>query len=232
MSGVRKIPSLVELCVYKVIDNLRFLGDVGETDIHLLERILPHCTVEQLMHVEKSSEGRDLSPVTDQLWKKFYERQFGRESTNTVIQRMQQKRVAFKWIQLYEAKMKDIEKNESKAADRIKQSYLKENARKQSRQIQICSKVPPSSNKRSFGGSGYGLNVANTKNNLLKKAKIELLQSQEMKNIKAWKRNAVQKGPDVPSTKKPMFSGRESASTSKTATTHVVRRHNSYLDFN
>lgn len=58
MYRVRKIPSLVDLCVNKAIDNLRFLGDVGETDIHLLERILPHCTVEQLMHVEKSSEVR------------------------------------------------------------------------------------------------------------------------------------------------------------------------------
>lgn len=58
MYRVRKIPSLVDLCVNKAIDNLRFLGDVGETDIHLLDRILPHCTVDQLMHVEKSSEVR------------------------------------------------------------------------------------------------------------------------------------------------------------------------------
>lgn len=58
MYPVRKVPSLVDLCVYKAIDNLRFLGDVGETDLHLLERILPHCTVDQLMHVEKSSEVR------------------------------------------------------------------------------------------------------------------------------------------------------------------------------
>lgn len=225
MYRVRKIPSLVDLCVNKAIDNLRFLGDVGETDIHLLDRILPHCTVDQLMHVEKSSEGRDLTPITDKLWKKFYERQFGKESTTTVIERMRQKRVAFRWIQLYEAKMKDIEKNESKAADRIKQSYQKENARKQSRQIQICSKVPPSSNKRSFGGTGYGYNVANTKNKILKKAKIEVLQSQEMKNIKAWRRNAVQKSSDISSTKQSMFSGRESASTSKnTTSSHMARR--------
>uniref|UniRef100_A0A0A0KF63 Uncharacterized protein n=1 Tax=Cucumis sativus TaxID=3659 RepID=A0A0A0KF63_CUCSA len=95
---------------------------------------------------------------------------------------------------------------------------------KQSRQIQICSKVPPSSNKRSFGGSGYGYNVANTKNKILKKAKIEVLQSQEMKNIKAWRRNAVQKSSDISSTKKPMFSGRESASTSKNTSTHMAKR--------
>lgn len=58
MFRARKIPSLVDLCVNTAIDNLRFLGDVGETDIHLLERILPHCTLDQLMHVEKSSKVR------------------------------------------------------------------------------------------------------------------------------------------------------------------------------
>lgn len=47
-------------------------------------------------------QGRDLTPITDKLWKKFYERQFGKESTTTVIERMRQKRVAFRWIQLYE----------------------------------------------------------------------------------------------------------------------------------
>lgn len=39
-------------------------------------------------------------------------------------------RIAIKNEAIYfQAKMKDIEKNESKAADRIKQSYQKENAR-------------------------------------------------------------------------------------------------------
>lgn len=55
---VRKLPSLVDLCVEKVIDNLRYLGNVGSVDHHLLERILPHCTLEQLMHVEKASVVR------------------------------------------------------------------------------------------------------------------------------------------------------------------------------
>lgn len=53
---IRKIPSLVDLCVQKAVDNVRYLGDVGETDFHLLERFLPHCTVEQLMHIEDSTE--------------------------------------------------------------------------------------------------------------------------------------------------------------------------------
>lgn len=55
----KKVPSLVDLCVQKIIDNVRYLGNVGETDAHLLDRILPHCTLDQLMHVEKSTEVRN-----------------------------------------------------------------------------------------------------------------------------------------------------------------------------
>lgn len=54
----RKKLSLVDLCVQKAIDNVRYLGNVGPVDHHLLERILPHCTLDQLMHVEKASEVR------------------------------------------------------------------------------------------------------------------------------------------------------------------------------
>ena len=54
----RKAPSLLDLCVYTAIDNVRYLGDVGETDLDLLGRILPHCTVDQLEHIEKSTEVR------------------------------------------------------------------------------------------------------------------------------------------------------------------------------
>lgn len=53
------IPSLVDLCVQTAIDNVRYLGDVGETDSHLLERILPHCSLEQLIHVENSTQVRN-----------------------------------------------------------------------------------------------------------------------------------------------------------------------------
>ena len=53
---IRRVPTLVDLCVQKAIDNVRYLGDVGETDQHLLERFLPHCTVEQLMHIEDATE--------------------------------------------------------------------------------------------------------------------------------------------------------------------------------
>ncbi|XAR50817.1 hypothetical protein NMG60_11005263 [Bertholletia excelsa] len=215
----RTIPSLVDLCVQTAIDNIRYLGDVGETDLHLLERILPHCTVEQLMHVENSTEGRDLSPVTDKLWKKFYESQFGAKSVNLVIERMKQKRVSFKWKQLYEAKMKDFEEAQQKSFDRIRELYKKENARKQSKQVQFCTKVPPSSNKRSFFGGGPSGNLGNTKSNIMKKAKLQFLNSQEMTNLAVMKKSSLQRSQESASSfSRPAgFLGRDSASTAKHA---------------
>jgi elongin-A len=47
-------------------------------------------------------QGTDLSPVTDKLWKKFFEKQFGIDRTNEVIEIMSEKRVSFRWLQLYE----------------------------------------------------------------------------------------------------------------------------------
>ncbi|KAG6752944.1 hypothetical protein POTOM_042985 [Populus tomentosa] len=222
----RKVPSLVDLCVSLAVENVKYLGDVGETDLHLLDRILPHCTLDQLMHIEKSTVGRDLSSVTDKLWKTFYEKQFGERSTDLVIQRMRQKKVSFRWLQLYEAKLKEIAEAENKLAARIRQLYKKEDdrhsgppslcsnlkapnipssllkvtladadtSRKQSRQVRLCSKVPPSSNKRSFcGGSGPGYNLSNGKSNLMKKAKMDFLKSREVQNIAAMKKNALQR---------------------------------------
>ncbi|XP_024928926.3 elongin-A [Ziziphus jujuba] len=222
----QKAPSLVDLCVRTAIDNIRYLGDVGETDIYLLDKILPHCTLDQLMHVEKCSEGRDLSPITDKLWKKFYEKDFGVESTNLVVKRMNTKGVFFKWKQLYEAKLKDVANAEKKAVDRIMQLYKKEDARKQSRQVQFCSKVPPSSNKRSFfGGSGPGYNVSNLKSNLMKKSRIEFLKSNEVKNLAAMKRNSLQRNHSASLMKKPVtVSGKDLASTSSKHTKPAVRR--------
>lgn len=216
----RKLPSLVDLCVQKAIDNLKHIGDVGETDFHLLERFLSHCTVDQLMHIEDSTEERDLSPVTNKLWKKFYENKFGSDKTNLVVARMKEKRVSFKWKQLYEAKMKDTEEAEQRSIDRIKQLYKKEDARKQSRQVRLCTKVPPSSSKRSFfGGNGPGSSLCNTKSGLMKKAKLEFLNSREVKNLTAMKKSTVQNSYRASSIRKPgAVLGKGSASTSKVST--------------
>ncbi|PIN04668.1 hypothetical protein CDL12_22793 [Handroanthus impetiginosus] len=190
---MHKAPSLVDLCVQVAIDNVRYLGDVGETDYHLLERILSHCTIDQLIHIENCTEGRDLSPVTDKLWKRFYKQQFGVESTNIVVERMRQKKVTFQWRKLYEAKLQEREEATQKSLDRIRKRYQEEDAKRQRRQVQLCTKVPPSSKKRSFYGGVAAANIYNTKSGLMKKAKIEFVNSREVKNIAAMKNKVVHK---------------------------------------
>ncbi|XP_055961403.1 elongin-A isoform X2 [Mercurialis annua] len=171
----RKAPSLVDLCVSVAISNVRYLGDVGETDLHLLDQILPHCTVDQLTHIEKSTQERDLSPVTDKLWKSFYEKQFGERNTNSVTEKMRRCKISFKWIDLYGSKLKELAEREDEAVARLRQSYKKEVDKKQSRQIRICTKIPPSSKRSFFGGSGPGCNLSNVKSNIMKKSKIDFL---------------------------------------------------------
>ncbi|CAN1160760.1 pof4 [Linum perenne] len=188
--GKRVAPSLVDLCVNVAIENVKYLGDVGETDSDLLGRILCHCTLEQLTHVEESTVGRDLSPVTDSMWRKFYELNYGERSTNLVLERMKLKKVSFQWKQLYEAKSKDVAEAENKAGARFREGYKNVDARKQRRQIQVCSKVPPSSNKRSWGG---GYDTGNSKSSIMKKAKIDFLKSREVKNITAMNKRAAQR---------------------------------------
>ncbi|KAK8970979.1 hypothetical protein KSP40_PGU017514 [Platanthera guangdongensis] len=129
MMTSRKAPSLVKLCIGSVIANLRYVGNVGGIDLHLLQEILPHCTIDQLMHIEESTEEVDLSPVTNDLWKRFYEQQFGEDNTKLVIRRMKEKQVVFKWRNLYKAKTKEREAFKHKSAERLKQRYEEANAR-------------------------------------------------------------------------------------------------------
>jgi len=229
LSFKKKIPTLLELCIQTAIDNVRYIGDVGETDIYLLKDILPHCTADQLMHIENSSEGRDLSEVTDSLWKRFYERHFGEESVNLVSKRMKANKVVFKWRLLYEAKLKERDDLQEKSVERLTRLFAAADAKKQSRQIQLCSKIPPS-RKRNFFGGGPCNNYSNVKGNLMKKAKMEYLNSHEARVHQVMRKNDLKRTsltpPSVSRSTKPTgflgktskptgFLGKTSASTSK-----------------
>ncbi|KAG8662622.1 hypothetical protein MANES_01G129050v8 [Manihot esculenta] len=135
----KKAPTLVDLCVDGAIGNVMFLGDVGDTDSHLLDRILPHCTVD------------NLSPVTDKLWKRFYELEFGVANANFVTERMKRCKASCPWRDLYEAKLKLIAKQREVA--RFRQPHIE--------QVRFCSKFPSPGSKRNFyGGSGPGYNLS------------------------------------------------------------------------
>ncbi|KAH0933054.1 hypothetical protein HID58_010171 [Brassica napus] len=194
----KKPPSLVDLCVRLAIDNVRYIGYVGGVDFQLLEKILQHCTLEQLMHIEDSTQDTDLSPVTNELWKRFYEKQYGAKNLSFVMEKMERSKVSFKWRELYEAKLKVVEEDEKEAVDRLKQRYKNEDARKQSRQTKLCAKTPPMK-KPFWGNSGTSYNLSNVKSNIMKKAKLDVLKSQEVKNLTAIKRNTIQKSFSSPS---------------------------------
>ncbi|XP_031491323.1 uncharacterized protein LOC116258353 [Nymphaea colorata] len=228
---VIRIPSLVDLCVQTAIDNIKYIGDVGETDINLLKFILPHCTADQLMHIEASSYGRDLTAVTDNLWKKHYEQLFGVENANVVIKRMKKVQRSYKWRDLYKAKLKERDEAQKKSVDRLKNLYAQEVLRKQSRQIRLCSKIPPSVNKRSyFEGSGSCSSFSNVKGNLMKKAKMEYLNSHEAKVHAAMRKNALQKKSNLQSSASQMarpssftLKGSSSSSNLRTAVPSVKK---------
>lgn len=176
-------PSLVDLCIQSAIDNIQYIGDVGETDLDLLKVILAHCTSDQLLFIENSTEGRDLSPVTDDLWQSFYVRRFGEESADLLRKRMKQRRISFKWSVLFQAKAKEQEEKQQKSVERslnrLKELYSKADSEKQSRQIRICSIIPPVGKKRKFtsGGVGSSSDFSNVKGRLMKKAKMEFTAS-------------------------------------------------------
>lgn len=174
-----KVPSLEDLCVQSAIDNLQHLGDVGQTDLSLLAKILPHCNADQLHRIETSSSERNLSSITNELWCKFYARKFGHESVNLVVERMKKKKVSFRWHLLYQAKLREQEEVQKKCVDRLKQLYKEADIQKQSRQTQICTKVPPSTKRKSFQSGGGSSNQFNhIKGRLMKKSRIEFAASE------------------------------------------------------
>jgi hypothetical protein len=54
--GRRKPMSLLELCIRKAIDNLRYIESVDGIEMDLLKRILPHCTLEHLTKIEENTK--------------------------------------------------------------------------------------------------------------------------------------------------------------------------------
>ncbi|URE09208.1 RNA polymerase II transcription factor SIII (Elongin) subunit A [Musa troglodytarum] len=164
MESGRKVPSLVELCRDTAIANLRFIGDVGDVDLHLLSDILPHCNIKELTHIENSTEN-----------------------ANAAINRMKQKKVAFKWRLLYEEKEKELDEAIKRAAMKIGAEIRARRGGK--RQIPSCSEDPPSKKKR---GHPEGIGPGSVKSFLMKVAKMEDRNSHEVKIHAPMRRNALQ----------------------------------------
>jgi elongin-A len=174
---------LLELCIRSAIDNLQYLGDVGETDIQLLKIILPHCNAEQLNHIETSTKDRDLSPVTDELWRKCYGRQFGNDAVTMVKERMAKRNAKFKWRQLYQAKVREQEDLQKEGVKRLKDLYKEQNSQKESRKCRPIDLKPPESKRIRrtgvAGGARGSASVSRTpaKGRLMQKSRIDFAKS-------------------------------------------------------
>ncbi|XP_006659167.2 translation initiation factor IF-2 isoform X1 [Oryza brachyantha] len=168
----RKPPSLLELCIRTTMDNLRYVDNVDGVEMNLLERILPHCKLEDLTRIESNTK-MDLSPITNKLWKLFYRRQFGEDCVNGVIKRMKTSGARYTWKELFEAKTEKQKEFEDKMGQRLAEKYELAKAERQSKQIKICTKVPPSSKRSFWGGSGPS-NLSSYKSPMLKKARMEV----------------------------------------------------------
>ena len=179
----------------KLIDKLTHAAHVGDNrgleifaacDDEILKQVLPHCTVDQLKYVEKclKSKGRDLGPATDKLWKKFYERKFGVQSANVVAQRMKERKVWYKWVALYEAKLKEVSEKANRAIERVGKLYEKEKSANKARQVKVITVV--SNNKKNNNKRVYTFEAPNLiRGNLMKKARKEFLNCLEVKNPQA-----------------------------------------------
>lgn len=186
------VVSLLELAVRKAIDNLQYIGDVGETDLQLLQRILPHCTAEQLHHIETSTKGRDLSPVTDELWRKCYGRKFGNDELEKVQEGMSKSKRKFKWSRLYQVKLREEAEAQKKGVNRLRELYKEQNSQKESRQMKPVDLQPPESKRMkrtgSAGSSGHSSKVV-AKGRLMQKSRMDFAKSNQASRNATMARN-------------------------------------------
>eukprot|EP00897_Mesotaenium_endlicherianum_P009457 jgi/Mesen1/853/ME000112S10996 len=185
------ILSLKTLCTIVLIDNVDLLGDVGDTHEDFLRPILLHCNAEQLARIEDATEGRDLTVVTDDMWKACYARRYGAQSAAQLVERMTRRSVVFPWRTLYEEKGREQEETQKRCVNRLRQLYNRADAEKQSRQLVVCKKLPPESRKRarppsqSHGRNGWSTaagcssSVSGERGRLMKKARTAYAHSNE-----------------------------------------------------
>nr|XP_011470590.1 PREDICTED: uncharacterized protein LOC105353271 [Fragaria vesca subsp. vesca] len=176
-----KLIRLDEGWVSVAINSLDSFGNVKGYDFWFLDQVLPHCNKNQLAHIENSTKGVDLTPITDKLWKNFFKRDFGDRALDETMEKMKMKKVSFRWSELYQAKSRSLEKKEKEVGERLKKMYEKEDARKQSRQVKVLDKVPPS-NKR-IGVINKGLSKGRKSNPIMNKLKKQYENSLAKRNL-------------------------------------------------
>eukprot|EP00270_Netrium_digitus_P015431 TRINITY_DN5409_c0_g1_i2.p1 TRINITY_DN5409_c0_g1~~TRINITY_DN5409_c0_g1_i2.p1 ORF type:complete len:205 (-),score=33.70 TRINITY_DN5409_c0_g1_i2:93-707(-) len=166
----RVVRRLTNLCIDVLLSHLDDIADVGDVDGELLKRVLSHCNAEQLQRIEDSTiiNGRDLTPITDSLWKGIYTRKYGVANVYRLIAKMKTVNMRCTWRELLRAKALAEEETQQRCVDRLKQLYQEADKKKQSRRVQVCEVLPPQGRKRKQDGSSNWSNNYNGRINLHK----------------------------------------------------------------
>eukprot|EP00271_Cylindrocystis_brebissonii_P011070 TRINITY_DN2777_c2_g4_i1.p1 TRINITY_DN2777_c2_g4~~TRINITY_DN2777_c2_g4_i1.p1 ORF type:complete len:351 (-),score=63.88 TRINITY_DN2777_c2_g4_i1:196-1248(-) len=143
-------PTLSSLCLDILLANLDALGDVGDTDWDTLEILLRRCNMQYVRRIEDANPSRDLSRVTEELWRGFYSSSYGRPSMEAVLARMKRRNVTCKWRDLFDAKGREVEEKRERGLERLREKSKALKDERASRQVQVVDVVPVSagSNRR------------------------------------------------------------------------------------
>jgi len=145
-----EVPSLLELCIQKIQDNIETIRDLGKITDKLLVIILDKCPPAQLISIERRI-GRPID--TEELWRKhcfnttFLDPAYTLDSNST-------------WKHLYTVLEQQYEEKKKKTGENLRKIYDSAANSKKSKQIKVLNFSPTtttSSPRSSFsvgGGSG------------------------------------------------------------------------------
>ncbi|KAE8794542.1 hypothetical protein D1007_30577 [Hordeum vulgare] len=100
-------------------------NDSGENEMGYVERTLAFST----RHLDdRDIRLMDLTGVTDVLWKRFFQREFGEADMNVAIKRMKESGVRYKWKNLFEHKTEKQKQVEQRMSAGLRNKYEVANA--------------------------------------------------------------------------------------------------------
>jgi transcription elongation factor B polypeptide 3 len=126
---VTTIPTLKQLAIYTLIDNVDALGDVGDVPSYLLEQVFAVCSPEQLNHIETSTRRDDLN--TEKYWESHCKKVGIKEKAPNAT-----------WKDMWLQKVESDRERERRALKRLREMHESEQAAKRAKQIKILPSQP------------------------------------------------------------------------------------------
>ncbi|KAJ4894985.1 Longin domain-containing protein [Raphanus sativus] len=95
----KETSSLIDMCLERLTVSLNYVNSMPE---ELLERLLGLCTSEEVLRLETNN---DIYSLTDPVWKRFYQHEFGSKETELVHQNLGMYDTSFKWSECFNQKL-------------------------------------------------------------------------------------------------------------------------------